>query len=72
MSMPAGVPELRNWRKSGRSIANGDCAEVATSPVAGVFVRDTVDREHLTLCYSASSWRTFVSSVRTGTFDSLS
>lgn len=71
MSMPAGVPELRNWRKSGRSIANGDCAEVASS-VAGVFVRDTKDQEHLTLCYPASSWRTFVSAVRTGTFGSLS
>ena len=71
MSMPAGVSELRNWRKSGRSIANGECAEVASS-VAGVFVRDTQDQEHLTLCYSVSSWRTFVSAVRTGTFDSLS
>jgi len=71
MSMPAGVPELRNWRKSGRSIANGDCAEVASS-AAGVFVRDTKDQEQLTLCYSASSWRTFVSAVRTGTLDSLS
>jgi len=68
MSMPVGVPELRNWRKSGRSISNGECAEVASS-AAGVFVRDTMDREHLTLCYSASSWRTFVSAVRTGTFD---
>ncbi len=70
MSMPAGVSELRNWRKSGRSIANGDCAEVASSAV-GVFVRDTKDQEHLTLCYPARSWQSFVSALRTGTFDSL-
>ena len=71
MFMPAGVPELRNWRKAERSIANGDCAEVASS-TAGVFVRDTRDQEQLTLCYPANSWRSFVGAVRTGTFDSLS
>jgi Domain of unknown function (DUF397) len=67
MSMPAGVSELSNWRKSERSIANGECAEIASS-TAGVFVRDTKDRERLTLCYTATSWRSFVGAVRTGTF----
>ena len=70
MSMPAGVPDLRNWRKSGHSIANGDCAEVA-SAAAGVFVRDTKDQDQFTLCYPARSWRSFVAAVRTGALDSL-
>lgn len=70
MSMPTGVPELCNWRKSERSIANGDCAEVASS-ATGVFIRDTKDQAQLTLCYPASSWRSFVSAVRTGAYDSF-
>lgn len=70
MSMPTGVPELRNWRKSERSIANGDCAEVASS-ATGVFIRDTKDQAQLTLRYPASSWRSFVSAVRTGAYDSF-
>jgi hypothetical protein len=71
MSMPAGVSELRNWRKSGHSVANGDCAEVASSSTTGVFVRDTRDQNQLTLCYPADSWRSFVTAVRTGTLNSL-
>jgi hypothetical protein len=71
MSTPAGPLALCNWRKSGRSIANGDCAVVASS-AAGVFVRDTKDQEQKTLCYPASSWQSFVTAVRTGALDSLS
>jgi hypothetical protein len=70
MSNAAGVSELRNWRKSGRSIANGDCAEVASS-ASVVFVRDTKDVSQLTLSYPAASWHSFVTAARAGVFDTF-
>jgi hypothetical protein len=63
------TPNL-DWRKSTRSIANGDCAEVATLP-NGIAVRDTKDRDKLMLNYPADSWRSFVAHVTAGAFDTL-
>ena len=47
-----------DWRKSSYSGANGgDCVEVASTE--GVTVRDTTDREGVTLEFSAQAWQEF-------------
>jgi hypothetical protein len=59
-----------NWRKSARSVAAGNCAEVAST--AGVIVvRDSQDPESLVLQYPAGSWRSFVDATRMGQFDAI-
>ena len=51
------------WRKSTYSNANGgDCVEVASAE--GVAVRDTTDREGVTLEFSAEAWERFAASLR--------
>jgi hypothetical protein len=72
MAMPFWeVDENRlNWRKSVRSVNGGNCTEVASA--SGVIVvRDSQDPDTLVLPYPVSTWRSFVSAVRTGAFDSL-
>jgi hypothetical protein len=45
-----------DWRKSSYSGANGgQCVEVASAN--GVSVRDTTNREGVTLKFSAEAWR---------------
>jgi hypothetical protein len=56
------------WRKSRRSIGNGECVEVAPI-VEAVAVRDSVDPSGPVLRYPASSWRTFLVGAKLGAFD---
>jgi hypothetical protein len=52
-----------DWRKSSYSGANGgQCVEVATAE--GVAVRDTTDREGVTLAFSAEAWQRFTRRLR--------
>jgi hypothetical protein len=52
-----------DWRKSSYSGANGgDCVEVASAE--GVAVRDTTDREGVTLEFSAEAWQRFTRRLR--------
>jgi hypothetical protein len=52
-----------DWRKSSHSGANGgDCVEVASAE--GVAVRDTTDREGLTLEFTAEAWQQFTLRLR--------
>ena len=52
-----------DWRKSSYSGANGgQCVEVASAE--GVAVRDTTDREDVTLEFSAEAWRQFMLRLR--------
>ena len=51
------------WRKSTYSGGNGgECVEVATA--GRVMVRDTADREGVTLDFGAAAWSQFLSSIR--------
>ncbi len=68
MSFPQGALGRLNWRKATYSIANGDCAEVAS--LAGiVIVRDTKDPFGRILPYPSDSWRSFISKAQMGIFD---
>jgi hypothetical protein len=52
-----------DWRKSSYSGANGgQCVEVASAE--GVAVRDTTDREGVTLKFSAEAWQQFTLRLR--------
>jgi Domain of unknown function (DUF397) len=58
------------WRKTRRSIGNGECVEVA--PLVGsVVVRDSVNPDGLILRYPAGSWRTFLTAAKKGNFDTV-
>jgi hypothetical protein len=51
------------WRKSSFSGANGGaCVEVASAE--GVAVRDTTDREGITLEFSTEAWKQFTRRLR--------
>lgn len=52
-----------NWRKSKRSFANGNCAEVANR-VGAVLVRDTKDPDGPVLGFSPEAWRVFLRNCR--------
>jgi Domain of unknown function (DUF397) len=59
-----------DWRKSSRSFSEGNCIEVAYA-ADGVFVRDSkavADRgPHLKV--SATTWKSFIKSVKEGRTD---
>lgn len=64
--MPVGSIDSRNlnWRKSLRSIANGECVEVAAAAQQQVAVRDSTNPDGARLAYPAQSWRAFVARVK--------
>ena len=67
----AGTPEeapVNGWRKSTRSFANGNCAEVAARN-GTVAVRDTTDRSGPALRFTPDEWHAFIGGVRNGEFD---
>jgi hypothetical protein len=71
MAMPflEGERNRLNWRKSAYSVNGGNCTEVAST--SGIIVvRDSQDPDTLVLPYPASTWRSFVTGVRNGAFDS--
>jgi hypothetical protein len=54
--------EITRWRKSRRSVANGQCVEVGAD--GAVLVRDTQDRDGTVLAVSAGAWREFTGRLR--------
>lgn len=53
-----------DWRKSSFSSANGgDCVETASTD-GMVLVRDTANRDGVTLGVPAAAWRKFTASLR--------
>jgi hypothetical protein len=51
------------WRKSGYSVANGACAEVATIP-GTVMVRDSVSPSDVRLRFTSGTWRQFIARTK--------
>jgi Domain of unknown function (DUF397) len=50
------------WRKSTYSVENGNCVEVASAGT--VMIRDTQDRDGMTLSVPAPAWRAFTAEVQ--------
>jgi len=51
------------WRKSSYSAENGNCAEAA-SAAGRVLIRDTKDRDGVTLSIPAGAWRAFAATIK--------
>lgn len=64
----AGDP-VQNWRKSSRSMTNGNCVEVAGLVGEFVGVRDSMNPKGAVLGLSPRGWGAFVADVRNGEFD---
>jgi hypothetical protein len=56
------------WRKSRRSIGNGECAEAASGP-DGVLIRDSRNQAGAILRYPDRAWRIFLAQAKAGKFD---
>ena len=70
MSLNRDRLQVVDWRKARRSVATGECVEVA--PIVGnIVVRDSMNPDGHVLQYSAASWRSFLKAAKTGNFDSL-
>jgi hypothetical protein len=55
--------DLTDWRKSSYSGGNGgECVEVASAD--GVMVRDTTDRDGVTLSVPADAWSAFMTGIK--------
>jgi hypothetical protein len=54
-----------NWRKSTRSIGNGECIEVADVS-NDVAVRDSMNPEVANLRFSGEAWTAFLDGVKAG------
>lgn len=61
--------DVRNWRKSRHSMANGNCVEVASIAPAVVEVRDSTKPADLIIAYPAAVWRSFIAAAKAGKFD---
>jgi hypothetical protein len=54
---------MNDWRKSSYSTAtSGNCVEVATA--GPVLVRDTTNRDGVTLALAPSAWTAFLGTLR--------
>ena len=51
------------WVKSSRSMANGNCVEVARS-IAGILVRDSQNPQGAILAVRRDDWMHFISKVK--------
>lgn len=59
------------WRKSTRSIANGQCIETATLPDGRLAVRDSVDKAGPTASFAPSEWSAFVKRIKNGDYQAI-
>ena len=66
--MTSEVAPLR-WRKSKRSVGDGECVEVATDGDGRVLVRDSKDPDGPVLRFDRETWLAFLADVRQSRFD---
>ena len=62
--MRAVTPKNISWKKSSYSAANGNCVEVARLGAGFIVVRDSKNAALPALGFTAATWRTFVSDVK--------
>lgn len=67
LSLPDGSVAV--WKRSSRSMANGNCVEVAGLPGDVVGVRDSKDGCGPILRFTQPQWGAFIGGVRNGGFD---
>lgn len=60
-----------SWRKATRSVATGQCVEVAQLHRGGVAVRDSKDPHGPVLIYTGPEWAAFLDGAKKGEFDDL-
>lgn len=56
------------WRKSARSIANGQCVEAAALPDGRLAVRDSLDKSGPMAIFAGNAWRVLVKQIKDGVF----
>jgi len=56
------------WRRARRSMANGDCVEVAPAG-SRILVRDSKDQNGTVMQFPGGAWRTFLMDAKKGQFD---
>ncbi len=69
--IPAGELECVDWRKSGRSSAQGNCVETAPLPGGGAAIRNSRHPEGPALIFHTDEIRAFVEGAKDGDFDYL-
>jgi len=57
------------FRKSGYSICNGNCVEVASLGDGGVVVRKSTRPDDVQIHFTAPEWQAFLLGVKAGEFD---
>lgn len=62
------MQRFTNWRKSSRSVDQGNCVEVAVTPES-VGVRDAKDRAAGHFTVARQDWQTFVAQIKSGRFN---
>lgn len=60
-----------SWRKSTRSIANGECIETAMLPNGRLAVRDSVDKAGPTATFAPTEWSTFLKRIKDGGYEAI-
>jgi hypothetical protein len=59
------------WRKSSKSIANGQCLEAASLAHGRVAVRDSVNKSGPVVTFASREWLEFIKGVKDGRFDAM-
>lgn len=59
------------WRVSTKSIGNGQCIQAANLVDGCLAVRDSKDKSGPVLRFNESGWRTFITEVKSGIYDSF-
>lgn len=65
---PTGKVVGSAWRKSTRSIANGQCVEAAMLADGRLAVRDSVDKSGPMVMFAIDEWHSFVKEIKDGSF----